>query len=76
MSRGETWFSGRLDRSAGVRLESADQPERRISATWWSAPLRFHAADHGSTNSTSVPEKSRTFRVATVMPRERAIAAI
>ena len=35
-----------------------------------------HAAVQGSTTSTPTSPKSRTFRVATAMPRERAIAAI
>ena len=36
----------------------------------------IHAVVHGLTMSTPMSSKSRTLRVATVMPRERAIAAI
>ena len=39
-------------------------------------PRHPHALAHGSITSTPVSEKSRTFRVATAMPRERAMAAI
>lgn len=35
-----------------------------------------HGGDQGCTILMSMPSKSRTLRVATVMPRERAIAAI
>ena len=56
--------------AGGPAVERATEPLRE--------PLgrAFHPAVQGSTTSIPMPSKSRAWRVATVMPRERATAAI
>ena len=52
-----------------------EAPRLSGSESAWETPS-LHASVQGSITSIPAPEKSRTFRVATAMARDRAIAAI
>ncbi len=75
-SRRPAWpLPGLWRRFSGEGRLGMESPRLSGSESAWETPS-LHASVQGSITSIPVPEKSRTFRVATAMARDRAIAAI